>query len=623
MCGIVGVANSKNFQDHNWLNIACKSLSHRGPDYIGEWWSEDQRVGMGHSRLSILDLSSLGRQPMHLVNKGLSIIFNGEIYNYLELRQQLQSLGYTFNTQSDTEVLLASYAEWGSNCLKYLNGMFAFALYDSIQGKLFIARDRTGEKPLFYRLDSGTLFFASELKALLVNQSLPKKIDLDSLDSYLYFGFIPGNSCIFSGYQKLPPAHALFFDIKSGILKVWRYWETPVFEEATNNIDELSLINELESILDDAVKKQLVADVPVGVLLSGGLDSSLITALATRHSDRIKTFSVTFPGYEYLDETFHSRKIASYFKTKHTEIKISSSINTIDLMPKLVSCFDEPMADSSMLPTYLLSQEVKKYCTVALGGDGGDEIFGGYNHYQRLLRMQKFLRYVPNFACSFLAYVSQNFLPTGFKGRNYFRNSNLDLNYDIPFFGIFFDQNERNKLIGRNVKYSDKAESLRSARIPKTKDLLSRAMLMDFENYLSEDILVKVDRSSMAHSLEIRSPFLDYRLIEFAFKKVPPFLKVTTDNKKILLKKLASRILPDNFNSNRKQGFSIPLQIWLKKNNSVRDHFFDVLTNSDSFFDKRTITALFKEQDKGRNNSERLFALFQFELWRKRHNAHL
>ena len=214
MCGIVGVANSKNFKDHNWLNIACKSLTHRGPDYTGEWWSEDQRVGMGHSRLSILDLSSSGRQPMHLVNRGLSVIFNGEIYNYRELRQQLQSLGYIFNSQSDTEVLLASYAEWGSNCLKYLNGMFAFALYDSIQGKLFIARDRTGEKPLFYRLDSGTLFFASELKALLVNQSLPKKIDLDSLDSYLYFGFIPGKSCIFSGYQKLPPAHALFFDIK-------------------------------------------------------------------------------------------------------------------------------------------------------------------------------------------------------------------------------------------------------------------------------------------------------------------------------------------------------------------------------------------------------------------------
>ena len=622
MCGLVGVASKKGVNDRKWLISACKTLSHRGPDDYGEWWSENNQIGMAHRRLSIIDLSSSAHQPMHLVDKGLSIIFNGEIYNHHELRQQLKSLGHSFNSQSDTEVLLVSYAEWGTNCLKYLNGMFAFALYDSSHEKLFIARDRAGEKPLFYYMDNDILYFASELKALMANQSLPRKINEASLDCYLSFGFIPGERCILSGYKKLKPAHALSFDIKNSELKIWRYWQPSNFGDVNNDINELSLVDELESILEDSVKKQLLADVPVGILLSGGLDSSLITAMAARHSNQIQTFSVGFPGHGNLDETFHAKRVSSYFKTKHTEIKIDINLNTIDLLPKLINHFDEPMVDTSMIPTYLLSQEVRKHCKVALGGDGGDELFGGYHHYQRLLRMHYYLKYIPKFSTNFISSFAKEFLPTGFKGRNYFQNANLDLKSDLPLIASYFDKNERSKLIGKNLVNLTTADSIRSDSIPKTQDLLTRATLMDFENYLSEDILVKVDRASMAHSLEIRAPFLDFRLIEFAFKKVPSNLKTTIKDKKILLKRLALRVLPANFDLKRKQGFSIPLADWLKKG-LIRDHFWDTLTSKDCMFDMKTIMSLLNGQDKGRNNSERIFALVQFELWRKNYNISL
>ena len=620
MCGLVGFASTNVVNDPTWLINASKSLNHRGPDDNGIWFSKDKKVAIAHRRLSIVDLSSSAHQPMHLVDRKLSIVFNGEIYNHSELRQQLKLLGHSFHSQSDTEVLLVAYSEWGKNCLSYLNGMFAFAIYDSIKEELFIARDRAGEKPLFYRIDNKTLYFASELKALLVNQSLPRRIDMESLDCYLSFGYVPGERCIFSGYKKLKPAHALSFNINSSELKIWKYWQPSVFEDKINDINEILLVNELESILEDSVKKQLIADVPVGILLSGGLDSSLVTAMATRHSDKIQTFSAIFPGYGHFDERDHAKLISSHFKTNHKELKIDVDINTVDLLPKLVSHFDEPIIDSSMFPTYLLSQEVKKYCTVALGGDGGDELFGGYHHHQRLLRMRHYLKYIPNFVKDLLSNISKNFLPTGFKGRNYFQNINSNFESDLPLIASHFDQNERRKLMGKKLNYSISAESIRLASIPKMENLLTRATFMDFENYLSEDILVKVDRTSMAHSLEIRAPFLDYRLIEFAFKRVPPHLKANIKDKKILLKKLASKVLPAKFDLKRKQGFSIPLNKWLKKG-SIRDHFWDTLRAKDCIFDKKTVEDLLTGQDKGRNNSERIFALVQFELWRKHHNA--
>lgn len=595
-------------------------MIHRGPDDAGEWWSVDKRVGLSHRRLSIIDLSPLGHQPMHDEKRGLSIVFNGEIYNHRELREKLAIQGYVFRSQSDTEVLLAAYANWGDHCLDRLNGMFSFVIYDAKKQTLLLARDRVGEKPLFYRLASGTLHFASELKALLVNPSAPRRIDQAALDCYLAMGFVPGERCILEGYSKLPPAHALSFKLQGGTARVWRYWSVPEFStEVTDAVDENVLLDDLENLLEESVGKQLVADVPVGILLSGGLDSSLIAAMAVRQSNQVRTFSIGFPGHGDMDETHHARLIANYFGTEHTELMAEPT--TADLIPSLVEQFDEPMADSSMIPTWLVSNLVRQHCSVALGGDGGDELFGGYPHYLRLLWLRKRMENIPILARRWLARAAEYLLPVGMKGRNYLQSLDMDFHHGIPLqISCMFDAATRRKLMRNYPEYRKVAEGIYQERIPDQLDLLQRVTRMDFHNYLTEDILVKVDRVSMLNSLEVRAPFLDYRLIEFAFGRVPSNLKATESEKKILLKRLATRVLPPDFDKQRKQGFSIPLAEWLKKG-PFRELFRDTLAGHDCLFDRPAVQNLLKWQERGFNNGERLFALVQFELWRRHYNA--
>jgi len=622
MCGIVGIASKHSQTERAWLPIARDTLTHRGPDDAGLWWSDDGCVGLAHRRLSIIDLSSAGHQPMHLFERGLSIVFNGEIYNFQELRRELVQEGYGFRTHSDTEVLLTAYDAWGTGCLSRLNGMFAFALYDALRSQLFLARDRAGEKPLFYHLANGTLHFASELKALMANPDLPRCIDQASLDCYLAMGFVPGNRCILQGFNKLPPAHALSFDLRQGTARVWRYWHLPELESqaATGAVDETSLLDELESLLEDAVGRQLVADVPVGVLLSGGVDSSLVTAMAVRHSRKVRTFSIGFPGHGKLDETTHARLIARHFKTEHVELEAEPA--SASLIPLLARQFDEPMVDSSMIPTWLVSRLVRQHCAVALGGDGGDELFGGYGHYSRLLWMQQRLSRIPGFLRHGVAMAAEHLLPVGLRGRNYLQGLNMDLCHSLPLQASYFDPITRYKLMRRHPGYRLVAENISRARIPDQSDLLQRATRMDFNNYLAEDILVKVDRASMLNSLEVRAPFLDYRLIEFAFSRVPSHLKASVDDKKIFLKRLSSRVLPPEFDKQRKQGFSIPLANWLRTGPFI-ELFEDTLSCHDCMFDARTVHGLLKGQERGRSNADRLFSLVIFEIWRKEYQITL
>ena len=623
MCGIIGVAANQTVGDRTPLALGAKAMSHRGPDDAGEWWSEDGRVGLGHRRLAIVDLSPLGHQPMRDEMRGLALVFNGEIYNYRELRHELSAEGYTFRSQSDTEVLLAAYAVWGRNCLNRLNGMFAFALYDASKQTMLLARDRTGEKPLFYRLVNGSLQFASELKGLLASPAAPRRIDAEALDCYLSMGFVPGGRCILHGYRKLPAAHALSFDLSTGVADLERYWTLPKLstETAAGAIDESALLVELEALVEDAVGRQLVADVPVGVLLSGGVDSSLITAMAVRHSRNVRTFSIGFPGHGKLDETPHARLIARHFGTAHTELMAEPA--TADLVPLLARQFDEPMVDSSMLPTFLVSQLVRQHCTVALGGDGGDELFGGYSEYSRLLWLQRWSTQLTGAPRRALAGAAKRLLPMGFAGGNvraWLMAAGDDLTRELPLLAGYFDPVTRRKLMLGHAGYQLVAEDIRRDRIPLQPDLLQRATRMDFGNYLAEDILVKVDRTSMLNSLEVRAPFLDYRLIEFAFGRVPSHLKATVNNKKILLKRLAARVLPPEFDRQRKQGFSIPLASWLKSG-PFRDLFRDILTSPTCMFDRGTVQGLLKGQDRWQNNGERLFALVQFELWRREYGV--
>ena len=614
MCGIIGAASVNQQRDRDWLSLARDTLVHRGPDNFGEWWSGDGRVGMAHRRLSILDLSPLGDQPMRLNERGLCIVYNGEIYNFRELREELQHRGHRFYSKSDTEVLLVAYAEWGTDCLKHLNGMFAFAIYDAIKQRLFLARDRAGEKPLFYRVENGIIYFSSELKALLAHPSLPRRVNGEALDCYLAMGYVPGNRCILHGYNKLPPAHTMIFDLNTGTAKIWRYWHLPELERNAFMSDERILLDDLENLLQDAVMGQLIADVPVGVLLSGGVDSSLITAMAVRCSSKVHTFSIGFPGHDELDETPHSRLISRHFGTEHTELVAKPT--TADLLPTLARQFDEPVVDSSMFPTWLVSKLVREHCTVALGGDGGDELFGGYSHYSRLIWMNRYLKRLPSSLKRGVSQAAERFLQPGIKGRNYLQGVGVDLDGSLPLIASYFDQSTRRKLMRDYPGYPLVAESIRYKRIPNQPDLLQRATRMDFHDYLAEDILVKVDRASMLNSLELRAPFLDYRVIEFAFSKVPSHLKATVKDKKILLKCLAKRLLPVEFDSSRKQGFSIPLASWLKSG-PFREIFWDTLTKSEPFFDQSTVNGLLLGQDKGRANSERLFSLVLFELWRE------
>lgn len=614
MCGIVGAAATTQLPDPSWLAVGRDAMTHRGPDDAGQWCSNDGRVGLGHRRLSIIDLSTLGHQPMHLAEHGLSVVFNGEIYNYRSLRDELTSIGFSFRSFSDTEVLLAAYAAWGEDCLARFNGMFAFALYDAPRQQLFLARDRAGEKPLFYRFANGVLQFASELKALLVNPANPRNIDPEAMDCYLAMGYVPGASCILQGYKKLPPAHFLRFNLQDGQSTVLRYWELPKAPTEECVLDEVDLLDELETLLEDAVFGQMVADVPVGVLLSGGVDSSIVTAMAARASRNVQTFTIGFPGHAKLDETEHARLIARHFGTRHTELMAEDV--TVDLLPHLARQLDEPMVDSSIIPTFLVSQLVRQHCTVALGGDGGDELFGGYSHYSRLLWMKKKLGRLPLRLRRGFALAAEKCLPVGLKGRNWVQGLGVDLDFGLPLVTTCFDVSTRQRLMQPHAYWLPVAEAVRQNQVPSDPDLLQRATRMDFANYLAEDILVKVDRTSMLSSLEVRAPLLDYRIIEFAFNRVPSQLKATPIDKKIMLKRLAARLLPPEFDQQRKQGFSIPMNEWLKKG-PFRELFWDVLKSDSCFFDRKTVDSLLVGQDRGRFNGERLFALVLFELWRK------
>lgn len=616
MCGIIGVAGRAPQPDRDWVLRGRDAMAHRGPDDAGLWWSDDGRVGLAQRRLSIIDLSPGGHQPMHAQGGRVSIVFNGEIYNFIALREELSGKGHAFRSHSDTEVILAAYREWGLDCLTRLNGMFTIALFDTDAQRLFLARDRAGEKPLFYSHRDGEIRFASELKGLMADPGFDRTIDADALDSLLSDGYVAGESCILRSARKLPPAHALSFNLGSGDLKIWRYWHLPDGPSQDRGpAHDSELVDELEALLADSVRMQMVADVKVGVLLSGGVDSSLVTAMAVRASSNVKTFTVGFEGHGKFDESEFARLVAEHFGTEHIELE-ASKVGP-EILQKLARQYDEPLIDSSMVPTYLVSALVREHCTVALGGDGGDELFGGYETHRRLMWTQARLRAMPTpfWMRRALGRGAAAVLPTGFRGRNWLQTLTTDLDVSLPEVAGHFDPSERRALLGRD--WPTNASARRQARIPCVSDVLQRTTRMDFENYMPEDILVKVDRASMLASLEMRAPILDYRIIEFAFGKVPSRLKTNPGERKILLKRLCERVLPPQFDARRKQGFSIPLPVWLRAG-PWHDFVRDVLLDSQCLFDRNTVRGLLDgHQRGGRNNSERIFGLTLFELWRR------
>lgn len=615
MCGILGIVSNTVTLTPDQLMQMRDTMSHRGPDSMGTWWSPDHLVALAHRRLAIIDLSPGGHQPMLDRSGQLAITFNGEIYNYLDLRRELEAKGHSFHTASDTEVILEAYREWDTDCLSHFVGTFAFGLYDQSRHRLFLARDRAGEKPLFYWHSHGQLVFASELKAIMAHPDFERRLDLNAFQLYLAYGFVPEDYCILQGAKKLPQGHAALYDLDADTLRSWQYWQLPApsLSKGTSTED---LILELENALINSVRGQLIADVPVGILLSGGIDSSLVTAMVARVSTKpVRTFTITFPGYSAHDEAPYARQIAEHFSTQHTELEASPA--TVDLLPKLAHQYDEPLADSSMVPTFLVSQLIRQDATVALGGDGGDELFGGYWHHSWVQQIGNRRRVIPASILKLGRSVVQH-LPAGFKGRNYLLHE-MDIPLEIERATVF-------DAVSRDILIRPLNSRHNSARFSPEYSLsgfgytagtpLQRATALDFHSYLVDDILVKVDRASMLTSLEVRAPWLDHRIIELAFSRVPDHLRATASERKILPRLLAERVLPSTMDLTRKQGFSSPMSAWFRQ--GWGEYMENILAEAEPrLFNQQAIKRLIARQHKGYSNTERLFALTMFELWRR------
>ncbi|HEX9938072.1 MAG TPA: asparagine synthase (glutamine-hydrolyzing) [Longimicrobium sp.] len=619
MCGIAGVAGPRAAVGDGVLERMLGALAHRGPDDQGVWISPDRTVALTHRRLSILDLSPAGHQPMEGPG-GTRIVYNGEVYNFAELRDELRGRGFEFHSGSDTEVLLAAYAEWGERCVERLRGMFAFALHDPARRRLLLARDRAGEKPLFYHHAGGALRFGSELKALLADPAVPRTLDPEAFELYLAYGFVPGGRCILRGVHKLPPAHLAVYDLEADRLEVRPYWRLPAPPgERTPSADEL--VDELEALLLSSVREQLVADVPVAVLLSGGLDSSLVTAMAARASSKpVRTFTVSFPGHGGFDESAHARIVARHFGTEHHELPVEPA--SVELLPLLARQYDEPLADSSMVPTFLVSKLVREHATVALGGDGGDELFAGYGHYRWILRQEELRRVVPGPVRRAVGAAAAA-LPVGVRGRNHLVGFGRDRSASLAAVNLYFDARSRDALLARwrgRAPGRVTPEAYRGGLCADRGGALQQATAADFAVHLPDDILVKVDRASMLTSLEVRAPFLDHRIVELAFGRVPDALRATSREAKILPRLLAKRVLPKELDTSRKQGFSLPLASWFR--GSWGSYIEEVLRSAPAeLFAPAPVEALLSGQRRGLGNTHRLFALTIFELWRREYGV--
>ncbi len=623
MCGIVGSILLRGQVDGALLDRQRDAMLHRGPDSCGSWRSADARVGFGHRRLAIVDLSPGGHQPMLDPETGNALTFNGEIYNYLEVREELRSLGASFRTQSDTEVVLAAYRVWGTRCLERLDGMFALALYDERRQQVMLARDRAGEKPLFLYRNADGLRFASELKALLADPAVPRRVRADSLNEYLAYGYVSGEHTMLDGITRLAPASRLVLNLVSGEIAIDRYWELPSMSEAAATMIPTAaaseeLVSELHELLKAAVKRQLAADVPVGVLLSGGVDSSIIAAIASEVSGtKVRTFTARFPGHGEFDEGPYAKLVAEHLGTNHTELDMRPA--SAALLESLLTQFDDPIADSSMIPTFLVSQEIRRHATVALGGDGGDELFGGYRHYPVQVRQEQLRRRVPALMRRVASGVASSVMPVGMPGRGFALALGGDAGTGISNAGRIFREDERAALSPALAKLSPAQrhapELRRRAQMALRSGVLQQSTSLDFATYMVDDVLVKVDRASMLTSLEVRAPFLDRAVVEFAFGRVPDALRATPTERKVILRLLGSQLLPPALDLRRKQGFSIPVDDWMR--GAWRELLDDVQGQSRSIISTDAIVKYRLELDQRQAAGPRLFALVALRVWER------
>jgi asparagine synthase (glutamine-hydrolysing) len=616
MCGLVGFIGNGTERD---LAQMLATLKHRGPDDTGLFWQSG--VGLGHARLSIIDLSPSGHQPMWNADKTVAIIFNGEIYNYLELKKELA--GYAFRSASDTEVIIALYEKYGEGCFAKLSGMFAVALYDTRTKKLLLARDRMGKKPLYWSHNNANFLFASEPKALLVHPDVAKEIDLTALNAYFALDYVPTPHSIYRGINKLEPGTFLVYE--SGQVRTERFWNPDFHETPMSFKDALS---GLDRHLAQATASRLVADVPVGIFLSGGLDSSTIAYYAAKaKDDPIHTFSIGFEEASF-DESQYAKEVASFLDTKHHH-QILSGKDSLDILPKILSMFDEPLADASIIPTYLLSRFTKEHVTVALGGDGGDELFAGYPTFQAE-RMMSIYHALPKILRRGLGSFVLKHLPAS--------EANMSLEFKLrQFLGGAEDgdivrrhmrwlgtwnEEERAKLFSGEVWSEIKNENIyeraqRYGNECNSEDERNKLLYAYQRTYMMDQVMVKVDRASMYASLETRAPFLDYELVEFA-NRLPYQYKLHGLTTKYLLKKLMETKLPKHIVHRKKKGFGVPTGAWLR--GPLKDWGEELISTleNDALLQRTYIEQLWNEHQSGlHDHHKKLWNILVFLEWKK------
>ncbi|MBN2033305.1 MAG: asparagine synthase (glutamine-hydrolyzing) [Deltaproteobacteria bacterium] len=639
MCGIVGFLSKKHFAEAcGSLSKATNTLSHRGPDDAGMFFDDNAGVGLGHRRLSIIDLTRAGRQPMASDDGKVQIVHNGEVYNFREIRQSLLSHGHVFNSQTDTEVILKAYMQWGIQCLDRFVGMFAFAIWDSNEQKLLLARDRLGIKPLYYHHSERGFSFASELKALMAFSDFRKDLDPDALVLFLHYQYVPGPRSIFRNTWKLLPGHYAVFDQEG--LKTRRYWEVPAHEpDIHENWTESHVVERLEDLLTLSVSDHLVGDVPLGALLSGGIDSSLVVALMQRiNPSPVRTFTIGFKEEPY-NEAVWAKRVANHLGTDHCEILVTPK-DALAVVPRLPEMYDEPFADSSAIPTSLVCQLARSEVAVALSGDGGDEQFAGYVRYWAATGMLKGFRRIPRSTRKILAraFDSLSFssieafyglcgkhLPQRFRVNNLLDKWQklLRILNDAALSEIYrmtvclWGREELYNLMGKDLPES-RYESLFDES-----DVWSPvAMLMrvDRETYLPDAMLSKVDRAGMAVGLEVRVPLLDHRVVEYT-SLMPDSLKIRNGTGKYILKRLLAKYLPVSLFKRPKMGFALPLDEWFR--GELKPLLSDYLSPSrlkrEGLFDEKVIEKKILEHlQKKANHQYRLWSLLMWEMWKEK-----
>ncbi len=625
MCGIVGFIDFNKRMDLQILQDMTNVIHHRGPDDSGHSFYENDsfQIGLGHRRLSILDLSAHGHQPM--LFESLEIVYNGEVYNFNEIKKELIENGYSFNSDSDTEVILKAYHKWGIKAVDKFNGMFSISIYDKVKEKVILIRDRSGIKPLYYYTKNNIILFSSELKSFHKNKLFQKNINKDSLALYLQYGYIPEPHTIFQDTYKLKSGYYLEIDLKTQNIKEYKYWDVlDFYNKPKLDISEEEAIIKTEELLKSSFRYRMVSDVPVGVFLSGGYDSSIVTAiLQSQQKEKLNTFTIGFHEKGF-DEAPYAKEVAKHLGTNHTEYYCTAK-DAIEIIPKLAEIYDEPFGDSSVIPTILVSQLAKKDVTVSLSADGGDEIFAGYSKYITALNYHNKFSSMNSNLKTMLKYgmdkVNPKYIPIFNKTYNYATRYEkvrkiLNANSSIEAMEItsqYFTKIETNYILKNNfIKLKTNFQLNISDN-----DEINKMLAIDYKTYMVDDILTKVDRATMSVGLEGREPLLDYRIIEFV-SQLPSSLKYKNGDKKWLLKQITHKYLPKKMMDRPKKGFNVPIEEWFR--DELKEYFLVYLDkerlDKEGLFNSDEVIRLRDSYLMGnKENVQKLWFLLMFEMW--------